>query len=149
MARREVVVLAVDVGLATGWALLDQDGGVLGVGSLGAMQVGGGLDEIIRLAHRSGRTVEVVVSRAGEMFRGEGHLAHEVEFARREVLNQLGVFELRAVDVKPSEVRAGLRARELRSWEGRPLPWRQREAVQLGRFYLVKRDQLRRRRPVA
>jgi hypothetical protein len=142
VARRELIVLSICPGLRTGWALIGTGGELLGTGSLEALQVDRGLDWIIRRAHLAGRTVEVVTERMGPAG-GEGHLAHQLEFVRRTILTQLEVFDLRAVDVAPSEVRGPAAERE---WNGRALDWRQRAAVRLGRYYLVRRPQMRRRR---
>ena len=145
MARRELIVLSIDPGPSTSWALLDRDGGIVGTGSLASIEVDTALDELIRLANRSGRNVEVVLERMLPVA-GTGHLAHELEYVRRTILAQLEVFDLRAVDIKPSEV--VLEPIGIETWNGKRLTWHQRSAIRLGRYYLARRDQMRRRRPV-
>lgn len=140
--RRELAVLAIDAGIRTGWAVLDRDGGIIGTGSLGALQIDQGLDWIIRRAHLADRTLEAVLERMSPS-RGEGHLAHELEFIRRTILGQLWVFELRAVEASPGEVRGPDAPLE---WRGGRLAFHQRSAIRLGRYYLDKRDNMRRRK---
>jgi hypothetical protein len=95
--------LGIDPGVTTGWALVADDGAILGHGTLKPDEVSAGLDKIVRGMHRTGHAITVVVEKMPATG-GMGHLASTLERVRQDVREVVSdVFDLPVLQVPPGE----------------------------------------------
>lgn len=98
----KMAYLALDPGITTGWALLDQGGKLLGHGTFTEDNVYDGVDKLIRGSHRGSRAVHVVIERMppGSM----GDLAQRLERVRSLISEVVtDIYELPVTYVAPGE----------------------------------------------
>lgn len=135
--RRKHAWLALDPGLTTGWALVEDDGTWHGSGNLSHVTLAKQLDTIVRSSHGAGYWLTVVVEdqpRVGQMSR----LGKDL----RDVWETIGAvvvetYELPIRVVTPGVWKPSREARLAvlpRKWNGRTLTPHQRDAMRMGIF---------------
>jgi hypothetical protein len=135
---RDTVLLAVDPGVTTGWAIMRADGQVLGMGDLAPEELGCALDLLVRTMHRLGYTVRSVVEDVPKVKGTQGRLSLELEFVNRTVDHWLSeVFELQVSYVPPgrwktSRVAATCECVDI--WNGCKTSQHMKDAYMLARY---------------
>lgn len=141
---REVVLLAVDPGVTTGWALVRGDGKIVGMGDLSPDELGCGLDLLVRSMHRLGYTVVSVVEDVPRVGGVQGRLSVTLEFVNRTIDHWLNdVYELQVTYVLPSQWkthRVVLTEKVATTWNGCKTSQHMRDAYMLA---LYQSDQSR------
>ena len=96
------VWLGIDPGVTTGWAMIEDNGHVLGSGNLVEDELRRGLDTLIRFAHNEGHVITAVVERVPRS--GVGRLSQRLGFVNgvvRELVRE--TYELETHEVMPGE----------------------------------------------
>jgi hypothetical protein len=145
-----VIVLAVDPGITTGWALVSDKGTIIGVGDLSEMDLGDALDALIRLTHSHNQHVEAIVERIPHTG-GNGQLSLRLEIVRRTVERVLETYEVRTTHVLPASWKTSRTARTFKLpqgyedyWHGAPeLSPHMRDAIVMAFYYLRPGPMLR------
>lgn len=135
------VWLGIDPGVTTGWALVADDGKVLGTGDLVPENIEFGLDKIVRGLHRTSRTITVVIERIPRTG-GMGGLARKMEevlTAIHEVIDE--VYDLPVIQVAPGEWKQSRVAAQELGWE-RGVSQHQKDAAVMAR-YVADKEQRR------
>jgi hypothetical protein len=128
--------LAIDPGVTTGWALLDDTGAILGTSVWGTGELKVSLDAVIRTAHLSDMTLTVVIERMppGKL----GLLEQKLGAVRRDIDAIVrGTYELETIEVLPGTWKPSRVARTTevpREWQGTPLMVHQKDAIRMGRY---------------
>lgn len=133
------MILALDPGLTTGWAVIDEKGKVVGTGNLRPEDVEESLDYIIRLFNRNRTKATVVV----EDFppQGTGDLAGRLNEVLRSIDKVLEVYEIKAQRVTPGVWKTsaqGIAPVLLKEWEGMPLTAHQKDAIRMAKYVLAR-----------
>lgn len=141
--RRKHAWLALDPGLTTGWALIEDDTTCRGLGNIPHDEIRVRLDTLVRSIHASGYWVSVVVEdqpRVGEM----SQLGKQL----RDVWQAIGAvtvetYELPVRVVTPGVWKPSREARLMkvpRRWNNRPLTTHQRDALRMAAYALANLD---------
>lgn len=141
--RRKHAWLALDPGLTTGWALVEDDGSNAGCGNLDHADLRRQLDTLIRSSHASGFWLTVVIEdqpRVGQM----SALGKQL----RDVWQTIGAVTVETYELpirvvtpgvwKPS--REARLAKIPRKWNGKTLTPHQRDAIRMGLFAIANLD---------
>jgi hypothetical protein len=139
------VILALDPGQTTGWALVRRrDKAVLGMGDLSALDVGCGIDLLIRSMHRLGYSLSVVVEQMPTPNGVGGSLAIELEFVRRSIDHWCAdVFELPVTYVLPGVWKTSAVAKTVTppaEWNCRSCSQHMKDAYLMATFFARKRS---------
>ena len=135
----DVLLLSLDPGVTTGWALLRRrDKAVVGCGNLGVLDVGPCIDRLVRCSYRGGNKVEAVVERMPTPTGGE--LATQLDFVRRTIDHWLHeVFEVPTEYVLPGTWKTSRVAATIELppvWDGTALTTHQKDAITMGQYVL-------------
>lgn len=138
------VILALDPGQTTGWAIIRRrDRAILGMGDLSSEELGCGVDNLVRAMHRVGYVVHPVVEQMPTPNGVSGDLATELEFVRRTIDYWLAdVFELDVTYVLPGTWKTSAVAKTVeapREWDGRVSSPHMRDAFQMGTYHARRR----------
>lgn len=129
--------LCIDPGITTGWALLADDGSVLGTSVLGTGELRDTLDVLVRRIFSSGYSITAVIElmpNTGAM----GQLGQQLERVRRDVMMivsetyEIPIFHIAPGEWKPSRVAKLTRVPA--KWQGRALETHQKDAIRMGRY---------------
>ena len=134
--------LAIDPGITTGWALLDDDGDVLGTAVVGTHDVRKTLDTLVRVMYTKGIVLDVIVERMPNVGRMSG-LSAQLEFVRKEIAAVIDTYELRVTLVAPGEWKPSRVARTTqlpRKWQGQSLTEHQQDAIRMGRYVMEAKE---------
>lgn len=132
--------LGIDPGVTTGWALIEDDGKVLGSGNLSEDEVRRGLDTLIRFAHNDGYALRVVVERIPRS--GIGHLSNRLSFVNGQVAELTDeVYDLSPIYVTPGEWKQSRVAKTTDLERGKYTP-HQRDAIRMT-LYTMDRESRR------
>lgn len=142
MTRVRVVVLALDPGGTTGWAIVRHDDrALLGMGNFDPDELGCGLDLLVRSMHRLGYEIHPVVEQMPRVG-GVGSLALELEFVRRTIDHWLDeIFELNVRYVQPGTWKPSRAAKinpAPKEWNGKQSSQHMRDAYQLAIYEVGK-----------
>lgn len=135
--RRKHGWLALDPGLTTGWALVEDDGSYTGCGNLDSVDLRRRLDTLVRSLHAAGYWLTVVVEdqpRVGQMS-ALGQQLRDVWEAIGAVVVETYELPVRVVTPgvwKPS--REARLARLPRKWRGQTMTTHQRDAIRMGLY---------------
>lgn len=139
--KQRHLILSLDPGITTGWAVLDAaDGTIIGTSVWGTHELKETLDLLVRRIFTGGHTVECVVEK---MPPGSyGKLATKLEAVRRDVDFVIReTYELKVTMIPPSEWKPSRVART-RKVPGRfdktPLTPHQKDAIRMGWYFLSK-----------
>ena len=136
---KELVLLAIDPGVTTGWAILAKDLTIIGMGDLSPEELGCGLDLLIRAMHRLGMTVVPVVEDVPLAKGTKGTLSRTLEFVNRTVDHWLvDVFELPVVYVPPSRWKTSRVVKKkdvVKEWNGHKTSQHMRDAYMLACYH--------------
>jgi len=133
-----MIVLAVDPGITTGWALLTEDGEILKTGTLGVgdADVFRSLEEIIRTMHHQKQTVEMAIE---EFPPQRGALGAQLALVVAKVDLAWQTYDLRTRKFTPGEWKTsavGLSGLP----PGMPrISQHEKDAIRIGRYYLSRR----------
>ena len=133
--------LALDPGVTTGWALLDEKGQVLDCGNLKPDDLIDALDGLIRQVNRTGHELECVAERLAPG--KQGPLAMTLRYvvtAIHHVVKE--TYGVNLVEYQPGEWKNSRHGRidtGFVTWDSAPLTQHQKDAVALGRFRIAKR----------
>lgn len=139
------VILALDPGQTTGWAIIRRrDKATLGMGDLPSIDVGCGIDLLVRAMHRTGYSVTVVVEQMPTPNGVGGSLAVELEFVRRTIDHWVSeVFELPVSYVLPGVWKTSSTAKTVAppsEWNCCQTSQHMRDAFLMGTFFARKRS---------
>ena len=140
--------LAIDPGITTGWALLADDGAVMGTAVWGTHELQEALDLLIRQAYSAGYALDVVIEEMPNTG-ANGPLGKKLEWVRQQIKSVVtDVYELPTHHIlpgvwKPSRV---ARTAELpRTWREEPLMIHQKDAIRMGLYAISVRPKFARR----
>lgn len=140
--------LAIDPGITTGWALLADDGAVMGTAVWGTHELREALDLLIRQAYSAGYALDVVIEEMPNTGLN-GPLGKKLEWVRNQIkwvvseTYELPVHRILPGVWKPSRV---ARTTELpRTWRDEPLMTHQKDAIRMGRYAISVRPKFARR----
>lgn len=138
--NKEMVILGVDPGLTTGWAVIDEVGQILGTGNAAPEDVEEVLDEIIRLAHRNKHVVEVVVERGP--LNATGDLSRRLRSVVASIQRVVDTYEITAHTILPGvwKTSAVGIAPLLEEVNGRKMSPHERDATKMARYHLSRRQ---------
>lgn len=131
------VWLGIDPGVTTGVAVLDDDGNLVGHANLHHETVKEDLDELVRMVHRSYRTIDVVQERLARV--GTGKLASvlaRVEHDIHEVV--IDIYELPKHEVTPGEWKPSRAAKAYRPGLPSELSTHEKDAACMARYVVEK-----------
>jgi len=133
--------LAIDPGITTGWALLDDAGEIQATSVWGTAELKQSLDILIREAHFAGYSLTMVIETmpsAGRM----GALGQKLEAVRRDIMSIVAeTYEIPYVSVMPGEWKPSRIAKTTRvpsRFRDTPLMVHQKDAVKMGRYVIEK-----------
>lgn len=134
--------LCIDPGITTGWAVLDDDGDIIGTSVWGTAELHDTLDLLVRSMFSAGYRLEVVVEEMPHVG-GAGQLAQKLEAIRRDIMHTVqGVYELEVHVVAPGTWKTSRVARTAilpREFEDEPLMTHQKDAIKMG-LYVIERN---------
>lgn len=134
--------LAIDPGIATGWAVLGDDGEVMATSVWGTAELESSLDLLVRRVFSAGYAVHAVVEQMPAAGRS-GPLARKLEAVRQTIRKVLvDTYEIRVTHVTPGEwkpSRVAKTAPQVWKWEGESTTIHQRDAIRMGR-YVIDRE---------
>lgn len=126
--------LGVDPGVTTGWALVSDDGDVLGSGNFDEEHVKDGLDTLVRVAHNDGMALTAVVERIPRAG-GASRLGHRLDYVVgvvREVLSD--VYALDLIEVTPGEWKPSRVAKTIRFSYKKGRTNHERDAIRMTQY---------------
>lgn len=144
---RDAVVLSLDPGETTGWAVIHRKSGrVLGMGNLSPDELGCGLDLIVRSFHRQGYVIHPVVEQVPSVRGTTGRLATVLAFVHRTIDHWLeDVFDLNVSYILPGTwktSRAAITAEAPALWNGVATSRHMKDAYLLGVYSLESSRQV-------
>jgi len=129
--------LALDPGITTGWALLDDEGRLRGTSVWGTAELKEALDILIRMSFTAGYTMTVVEERMPSAG-GLGELARKLEAVRADIRKIVEeTYELPVIWVTPGEWKPSRAARMTKTppkFNGTPLMTHQKDAIKMARY---------------
>lgn len=138
--KRRHAYLCLDPGITTGFALLDDEGEILGTTVWGTAELEDALDLVIRTCFTNGIRLTAVIEKMPPGMYGE--LATKLERVRQIITKLVtDTYEIPTVHVAPGEWKPSRIARTT------PLPWRfnnspviihQKDAIRMGRYVIEK-----------
>jgi len=139
------VILALDPGQTTGWAIIRRrDKAIMGMGDLSALNVGCGIDLLVRSMHRMGYSVSVVVEQMPTPNGVAGRLEVSLEFVRRTIDHWCAeVFELQVAYVLPGVWKTSAVAKTVSppaEWNHHSSSQHMKDAFLMGTFFARKRS---------
>jgi len=130
------VWLGLDPGLTTGWAVIADNGEVLGSGNLPVSDLERGLDELVRGLHRSGHAIDAVVERMPRVG-GAGKMAKQMEDVWRALYVVVeATYEVPYLFVAPGEWKPSRVARTTKLKRG--MTPHQRDAIRMTLYMMEK-----------
>jgi hypothetical protein len=132
--------LALDPGLTTGFAILDDNGAVMGCGNLDVAVLHEGLDQVIRTVNRTGHEMEVVVERIA--VGRQGKLQLSLSYVLVTIDHLISLYGLTRHDYTPGTWKTSAIARLDVGYirpDGKTLTPHERDAIGLGRYRIRKR----------
>jgi len=138
------VILALDPGQTTGWAIIRRrDKTILGMGDLLSLDIGCGIDLLVRAMHLAGYSVNVVVEQMPTPNGVGGSLAVELEFVRRTIDHWCSdVYELQVTYVLPGVWKTSAVAKTVTppsEWNCHSCSQHMKDAYLMGTFFARKR----------
>jgi hypothetical protein len=140
-----VHTLALDPGITTGWALIDDDGRLEGCGNFLPEDLHDGLDFLIRKVNRTGDELEVVQEHLAYA-RMSGSLGINLRYVLEAIDRVIvGCYDLKRVFVTPGQWKTSAVAAQSRpeKWDGQPLTQHQKDAIGIAWYRLSKRGRSR------
>lgn len=127
--------LCIDPGIATGWALLNDEGDIIATSVWGTHELHDTLDLLIRSLLSMGYRLDAVVEQMPSVG-GLGRIAQKLEWVRRDVMHTLeGVYEIRTRIVAPGTWKTSRVARTAilpREFDDDVLTTHQKDAIRMG-----------------
>lgn len=138
-----MVVLSIDPGVTTGWTIIrKRDGAVLGMGNLGMYELGTGLDLLIRMMHREGHEVRVVVEEVPQVRGVRGDLAQQLAFVAQTIHHWVEeVYQLESEYVLPGTWKPAPSTKlnhPPEAWRGVALSQHMKDAYGLAQYWMSK-----------
>lgn len=131
--------LSIAPGIATGWALVSDDGKLIGTSAWGTHELRESLDLLVRQAFTSGWTITVVLEKMPNLA-AMGVFGKKLSRVYADVMHVVGdTYELRTVYVAPSAWPKSTAARAARvpaTWQKSPVLPRQRDAIRMAHHAL-------------
>ena len=132
--------LGIDPGVTTGWAMVEDNGKVIGSGNWSEDEVRPALDTLIRFAHNEGYVIQAVIERVPRSGIGRLSMAlARINGAIRELVEE--VYELRTITVMPGEWKPSRVARTQKRPHGK-LTQHQWDAIRMT-LYVIDRESRR------
>jgi len=131
--------LAIDPGLTTGWALLGDNGALLGTSVWGTSELKLSLDILVRQCHVTGYDVTVVIEQMPYVGNASA-LAKKLDAVRRDIMSIVkDTYELKIVMVTPGEWKPSRVARTTQCpswWNKTRVMVHQKDAIRMGRYVI-------------
>lgn len=138
-----MVILSLDPGVTTGWAIVrKKDGALLGMGNFDQYELGSGLDLLIRMMHREGHEVRVVVEEVPQVGGVRGELAQQLAFVAQTIHHWVEeVYELEAEYILPGTWKPAPSTKLVHppsDWRGMALSQHMKDAFGLAQYWMNK-----------
>lgn len=142
MDEMTTVVIALDPGQTTGWAITSKKGTIIGCGNWQPEEIIAGLEWLIRLAREHGELDAIV-----EDTPPNAPLTTSLRLIRELIFGTIKMYEVRYFVVKPGHwmvSRAAMTYRPPLAWDGFALTQHQKDALGLAAYYWDPGPQLAR-----
>jgi hypothetical protein len=138
--------LCVDPGIATGWAVLDDDGNIIATSVWGTHELHDSLDLLARTLFTMGYRIDAVVELMPSVG-GVGRLAKKLEWIRRDVMHVLeNVYEIRTRVIAPGTWKTSRVARTAilpSQFDDDALTVHQKDAIRMGLWAIEESERRR------
>jgi hypothetical protein len=127
-----VLLLSLDPGLTTGWAILDEAGAIVATGTIDHHDVRIALIRILREQKLDHAVLETVPLEA------PGHLADSLRHVLATLGGMLTTYQVEMTYILPGVWKTSSVPQPEARWAGKRLSIHQRDAIRMGRYYLRK-----------